>query len=212
MGGRERDRPARIGTLVTLLLHWRSLEGWRGWATGWRAESARIEVAERRFTATGVQLGVEPYPYRLDYVLETGADWITRRLLLMLQDGTGEQRLDLRHDGAGHWTASGEELDEVAGALDCDLAYSPLTNTMPILRERLRERTDAVDLTMAWVDVPTLTVHPSRQRYVSVDRDTVRYVTAGDDFEADLQLDPDGFVTRYPHLAERVDAGTLRSG
>jgi hypothetical protein len=195
---------------LTRLLHWRNLDGWRGWATGWRAESVRLDLGERRFSATGVQLGTEPYPYRLDYLLETATDWITTRLLLMLNDGAHEQRLDLRHDGDGTWTAGGEHLPEIDGALDCDLAYSPLTNSMPILRRRIHEGEGPIDFTMAWVDVPTLTVHPSRQRYEPIDATTVRYVTVGDDFEAKLELDEDGFVVRYPHLAERVGPGTLR--
>lgn len=189
------------------LLHWRHLSGWRGWATGWRAESALLELGEQRFGATGVQLGVEPYPYRLDYSLTTGHGWVTERLLLLLNDGTGQRRLDLRHDGAGIWTANGEPVPEVEGALDCDLAYSPLTNSMPVLREGIREGKGPVDLTLAWVDVPTLTVHPSRQRYEPIDADTVRYLTLGDDFEAELELDSDGFVIHYPQLARRVEGG-----
>jgi uncharacterized protein len=195
---------------MTRLIHWRNLEGWRGWATAWRAESVRIDLGERRFGATGVQLGVEPYPYRLDYLLETDPDWITRRLLLMCHDGMQETRRDLRHDGAGNWTLDGEPRPDLDGALDCDLGYSPLTNTMPVLRERIREGEGPADFTMAWVDVPTLTLHASRQRYEPIDAKRVRYVAVGDDFDADLELDDEGFVVRYPHLAQRVDAGTLR--
>jgi hypothetical protein len=191
------------------LFHWRNLGGWRGWATGWRAESVQLEVGVGRFGATGVQLGVEPYPYRLDYSLTTSEQWVTERLLLLATDNTGQRRLDLRHDGAGAWTANGEPAPDVEGALDCDLAYSPLTNTMPVLRERIREGEGPIDFTMAWVDVPTLAVHASRQRYEPIDAHTVRYVTLGDDFEAELQLDDDGFVIHYPHLAQRVDGGSL---
>lgn len=36
-------------------------------------------------------------------------------------------------------------------ALDCDLAFSPLTNTMPVLRHRLHREPGEVRLVMAWV-------------------------------------------------------------
>lgn len=72
----------------------------------------------------------------------------------------------------------------VLGAVDCDLGRSPLTNVMPVRRHRLHEAPGAVDFLMAWVSVPDLGVHRSRQRYehlrpVAVDSPAVvRYVGA----------------------------------
>ena len=88
-------------------------------------------------------------------------------------------------------------------ALDCDLALSPLTNAMPILRHGLHEQPGEADFTMAWVDVPSLTVTESRQRYEHVAPGLVRYVDRGefDGFTAELELDPDGLVLTYPGLA-----------
>jgi uncharacterized protein len=90
--------------------------------------------------------------------------------------------------------------------LDCDLALSPLTNAMPILRHGLHEQPGSADFTMAWVDVPSLAVHESRQRYEHVAPGVVRFVDRGqfDVFTAELELDRDGLVVRYPGLAERA--------
>jgi hypothetical protein len=64
------------------------------------------------------------------------------------------------------------------------------------------------DLLMAWVDVPSLAVTPSRQRYEHVrrteDGSVVRYVGEGGSFVADLELDGDGLVRTYPGLGRRV--------
>jgi hypothetical protein len=60
--------------------------------------------------------------------------------------------------------------------------------------------------TMACVDVPSLTVHESEQRYEHLAPGIVRYVDRGrfEGFTAELELDPDGLVLRYPGLAERA--------
>jgi hypothetical protein len=101
----------------------------------------------------------------------------------------------------------------VEGALDCDLQNSPLTNTMPILREDLLEPgAEAQNFLMAWVAVPELTVHRSEQRYEPIDAHRVRYVGVGQDFVAELVVDDDGLVVRYPQLGERVQPSTNPQG
>jgi uncharacterized protein len=192
------------------LLLWRGLEGWRGWATCWRAEVAEVSLEADRLSARGTQLGVEPEAYRLDYELTTGDRYVTERLKLVARTGAEERRLELRRAEDGTWSANGEPMPDVEGALDCDLNYSPVTNSMPVLREGLRlDGARSVDLVMAWVDVPGLTVTPSQQRYEPVDGHTVRYLSP-DGFRAEIELDDDGLVTRYPYLAERVEG--LSSG
>jgi uncharacterized protein len=172
---------------------------WRG-LEEWLAEVAEIRLEADRLFARGTQLGAEPHPYRVDYELTTGAGWTTERLRL----DSGDRGLDLRRTADG-WTANGELRPELEPALDCDLANSPLTNTMPILRERLREGAGPVDLVMAWVSVPDLAVRRSAQRYEPIDDRTVRFVSRDSDFRADLEVDEDGLVVRYPGMAERVE-------
>jgi hypothetical protein len=176
---------------------------WRGLDES-LAEAAVVQLEDRRMRAHGTQLGFDPHPYRVDYELETGEEWVTERLLVTARDDAGERRLDLRRDGAAAWTANGEQLPEMEGALDCDLAHSPLTNAMPVLREGLLDGGDPVDFSMAWVGVPDLTVHCSPQRYEPIDSRTVRYLSRDSDFRAELEFDEDGLVVRYPQMAERI--------
>ncbi|HEU0023925.1 MAG TPA: putative glycolipid-binding domain-containing protein [Thermoleophilaceae bacterium] len=177
----------------------------------WRAECVSVALHEDRLEARGIQLGSERLPYRLDYELDTGPGFVTTRLLLTATGDGWSRGLDLRRDGDGAWQLPGtgagaEELGapggdpgDLEGALDCDLAFSPLTNFMPIRRDA----GGPADYSMAWVSVPDLRVHRAEQRYEPLGERRVRY---SDDtgFTADLELDDEGFVERYPGLAQRV--------
>jgi hypothetical protein len=193
---------------------------WEG-LDAWRAEVSVVRLEADRVRATGTQLGVDPVPYRLQYELETGANWETQRLRLRSTGAGWSRSIDLRHDGAGGWTCDADETGEapfsepggdvaaVRGAIDCDLGGSPLTNLMPVRRHALHVHEGEHDLLMAWVDVPSLRLLPSWQRYEHRSRDeegsVVRFSTRDHGgFSADLALDRDGLVRRYPGLAARV--------
>lgn len=199
----------------------RQLVIWEGIGS-WRAEAAYVDFAADGVSAGGTQLGVDPLPYRLDYTLEAPDRFMTARLRVEAA-GTGwARRIELRHDGHGVWTcdaeeegdvdlpASGGSVEALAGAVDCDLGLSPLTNLMPVRRHALHEREGALDFLMAWVSVPDLGLHAYRQRYEHLRRNdagaVVRFIDLGLDrgFVADLELDADGLVLFYPELARRV--------
>jgi hypothetical protein len=177
---------------------------WRG-LDAWRAEVAHPVIAGDRLEASGTQIGVEPEPYRLDYELRTGERFVTAALTVKARGGDWERQLELVRAEDGRWTANGEDVPDVEGALDCDLGLCPLTNTMPVLRERLLDpAAEPRDFAMAWVSVPDLGVRRSEQRYEPIDARRVRFVGEHREFVAELELDEDGFVVRYPELAQRV--------
>lgn len=184
-------------------------------------EFAEVTLGADYLSATGVALGTEPAPYRLDYTLETGNGWVTARLQVSTRGGGWRRQLDLRRDAGGDWTIETESAGEaplpppggasepLRRALDCDLGLSPLTNSMPVLREGLLARGGPKEFVMAWVSVPDLGVHADRQRY-TFQRETkdgrrvVRFESVDDGFVADLLFDPDGLVVDYPGLAQRL--------
>jgi uncharacterized protein len=189
---------------------------WTG-VDSWRAEACEVDFEDDGIRARGVQLGAEPLPYRLSYRLDaTGRGFVTRSLRLEAAGEGWERRMRLERNDSGAWSvdadghgeadlpAPGGDPDAFAEALDCDLAFSPLTNTMPVLREGLLGGGEPRDFVMAWVSVPDLSVHRSEQRYEPLGATTVRYVGRHRNFTADLELDSEGFVVRYPELAERV--------
>ena len=169
----------------------RRLVVWRG-TDEWRAEAAEVEFASGGLRARGTQIGAG---YRADYDLDaTGDGFVTQRLnVVAVSEGLGRRELELDRAAMGD-------------ALDCDLALSPLTNAMPVLRHRLHEQPGSHDFAMAWVSVPELEVHTSRQRYEHVRPGVARYVDldlhAG--FTAEIAFDSDGLAVTYPGLATRA--------
>jgi uncharacterized protein len=166
---------------------------WKG-ADEWRAEAATIELEDDSMSARGTQIGGEAPPYRVDYELLTGTGFVTREL-----------RVETRGDGWRRSLVLGP--DELAGAPDCDLGFSPLTNLMPILRHDLHRSPGEREITVAWVSVPELSVHRARQRYTHLRPGLVQFESLDGEFAgftADLELDGDGLIRRYPGLAQRL--------
>jgi hypothetical protein len=136
-------------------------------------EVAHVERTEPDFVASGTQLGAT---YELRYRLEGG------RLALEL---VGERTLEVELDGADFF----------------DLGWSPLFNSLPVIRDRLLRAGPPRDYLMRWVDVPSLEVSASEQRYEPLGNGVVR--SRAGDFAADITFDRAGFVTSYPGIGAR---------
>ena len=83
-----------------------------------------------------------------------------------------------------------------------DLGWSPLFNSLPVMRDRLLEEGPPRLYTMCWVDVPSLQVSRSDQRYEPLGNGLVGF-EAGD-FRAEIRFDDAKFVLDYPGIAARV--------
>jgi hypothetical protein len=172
-------------------------------------ESAWLELDGLALRATGQAAGQLPRPYWLSYTLHTDAAGVTTSLQVSGTVDDATHWLDLRRH-AGEWTANGESRPDLATALDCDLACSPVTNTMPIRRHGLQRSPGAERFVMAFVQVPTLQVVATPQEYRHLQLlDTgaqIRYSSGT--FASDLLVDRDGIVIDYPTMAHRIQAKT----
>ena len=168
-------------------------------------EAAWLSLDGMALRATGRAVGQLPEPYWLEYTLETDERAATTRLKVTATTAGARHELDLRRDDSA-WSVNGEPRADLAGALDCDLACSPVTNTMPIIRHGLQHGPGAHRFVMAFVEVPTLRVVASQQSYTHLgpmdDTALVRY--ASGTFVSDLVVDRDGLVVDYPMMAHRV--------
>jgi hypothetical protein len=146
---------------------------WRG-VDAPRMEIAYVERVSRGLRATGTQIGAG---YELRYELEPE---------------------HLRAEVVG-----GRRREIPLGRADFfDLAFSPLLNSLPVLRDGLLEAGPPRDYTMAFVAVPSLEVEPAPQRYEPLGGGAVRFRSG--DFVALMTFDGDGLVETYEGLAERV--------
>lgn len=139
-----------------------------------RMEVAHVEQQGRQLTASGTQLGAG---YELRYRLEP---------LTLSLDLVGERSAEIELDNADFF----------------DLGWSPLFNSLPVIRDGLLHSATPRDYLMRWVDVPSLELSQSRQRYEPLGDALVRFRSGS--FSADIQFDSDGFVMSYPGIARRA--------
>lgn len=139
-----------------------------------RMEVAHVERNGTALTAEGTQLGAT---YELRY--RVASDKLRLELV-------GERPIEI----------------ELGDADFFDLGWSPLFNSLPVLRDGLLPRGPAHDYVMRWVDVPSLEVSRSAQRYEPLGDGLVRFRAGA--FEADIRFDEDGYVLDYPGIGKRV--------
>lgn len=184
-----------------------------------------ICVERQGLRARGTALAATPVPYAGRYDILTDESWATTRCEVTVE-GAGFLRSVRLERAAGRWRVTANEqgnLDAAllaAGhpradqpgiedpgtlhaALDVDLGYSPLTNTLPIRRlNMLNNPGDRHTIDVAWVLLPSLEVVVSSQTYRATGDGVVQF-TSGT-FSADITVDERGYVRHYPGLADRA--------
>ncbi|MFF5176727.1 putative glycolipid-binding domain-containing protein [Micromonospora sp. NPDC000316] len=178
-------------------------------------------------SARGTLLAVDPVPFTARYQVTTAPDWSASRVEVEAE-GSGWQRRVTLERAADRWrvtTAEQGDLDaalvaaghpraglpgtddpgRLADAVDVDLSGSPLFNALPVRRLGLAGTPADLSrrITVAWVLLPGLEVVPAEQIYTGLGPGRVRF--ASGTFTADIDVDADGYVVRYPGLAERID-------
>lgn len=138
------------------------------------------------------------------YTLIVDKAWRTLEIRLMVEHAPGQMAaLHLLASGDGAWTdADGNRLPELAGCIDVDIQWSPLTNTLPVRRLGLTPGQEQ-DIRVAYLPLPGLGARPLMQRYVGIDDHRVRYESPTRDFQRDISIDDDGFVVEYLGLFTR---------
>jgi hypothetical protein len=144
-------------------------------------------------------------PFRLAYRLRWDAAHQFQHAELQASKGPHVRSLTLARDAHGAWCdGEGRRLPHLDGCSDIDLWPTPLTNSLPLWRNRMPvgERREFL---MAWVNAPELTVEAKPQAYTRLaERQYLFQSLDGTGFEARLALDEHGFVIDYPGLFRRV--------
>jgi len=159
------------------------------------AEWCSVERSSVGSTIAGVVLIAQGGDARrFDYELELDDAAVTRRaqVTAVLADRT--EVFDVAADGHGSWWRSGKVVLQDPEALDVDLGFSPVTNSLPIWRLGL-EIGEAREISALWLRYPELELVRARQTYERLDQFSYRYCSGS--FEAVIRVFPDGLVEEY---------------
>ena len=177
------------------VVRWKAVEG-----AG--LEHLLLRADDAGVSAAGMLIGERfGQPYAVRYDISCDAGWRVRRLSVESLDGGG---LVLLGDGQGRWTdGAGQPIKALDGAIDVDLTASCFTNTLPLRRlgSALAGRTE---IAVAYVHIPEMECTPARQAYTRIAPGRVLYEGIGSDFQAELDVDEDDLVLRYPGLFDRL--------
>lgn len=211
---------------------------WQGIDDPGRWSAANVELGGDRLTAHGESC-TDSYEltWQLTTVADWVTDRLEVRVVGLGSNRSSLNRaLFLQRSSSGVWSSktvrselavepgARRHADDVArpgivepasliDAVDCDLGFCPLTKTMPISRRGLQEKSlmeaSAQEITVAWVEVPSLRVVSSRQSYAK-QSGQVEYRPFATGSSSRLEIDSDGVVLNYPGLdrqAQRFAVG-----
>ena len=173
-------------------------------------EAASIEHGNPNWHLQGTVLLVDDgRPCRLDYAVVCDSAW--RTLWARVNGWIGRTQVNQRvaRNLAGEWRQNGLVCPEVQGCLDVDLAFTPMTNLLPVRRLDLPIGASAT-VRAAWLRFPDLALVPLEQTYTRESERRYRYESGGGTFTAPLELDEAGLVLRYGTFwqAETIYSGT----
>ncbi len=195
---------ARRAPYVTKLLTWASVDRLR-------LEGARVVLGGRGLRATGSVVSAaqdDIEAYTASYSLTTDEAGVVQRLTVRIARAVGEQHVTLTRSEEGIWLVDhgqGAARTNFGGALDVDLAFSPLFNALPVRRLGLHRGAALHDLPVVFVALPSLEVCRVSQTYRTASLGDPAVVSiSSDTYEVELTVDTDGLVLEYPGLASRV--------
>ncbi|RKU04429.1 hypothetical protein C7H84_05810 [Burkholderia sp. Nafp2/4-1b] len=180
----QRNEAAR-----TRCVAWQVAQTWQA------AEWCRLVETDAGVDLSGSVAGaIDGTPFRIDYAIVCGADWLTRSVRVTYSLGAAPLQSHGIECVAGRWTVDGVDAPALAGATDIDLGFSPSTNTLPIRRLGLEVGASAVIHT-AWLRFPAFEIVRGEQRYTRTAEHVYRYESGT--YAADIAIDDAGLVTDY---------------
>lgn len=175
---------------------------WRDWSGSGLEHAVLSATPESIETQSAVIGGPVDGGFAAVYSLRLDAAWNLQEARFS-ELGTG-RTLHLRREPGGAWfEGDGRPLPELQDATEVDLPVTPLTNTLPIRRLGL-EVGQSAEITVAYVEIPGLTVTANRQRYTRLSAAVYKLEAVGSTFARDITVDEHGLVIYYPGLFQRI--------
>ncbi len=175
-------------------------------------EATRVLLGQGGLRAIGRMVRTSPdaEPLTAEYRLFVNEAGLLSRVTVASVTAARERQVTVNHTEDGFWiidTGSGGSRSEFGGALDVDLQFSAMFNTLPIRRLRLHQQAGEHEVPVVFIGLPELTVELVSQSYRTVSLSDPERPVVGftwDDFTAEIVVDRDGFVIDYPAVARRL--------
>lgn len=196
---RSTSAPARRPEMVT----------WQSYGEP-RLEQVRMFLSDQRLRASGRLVSAGPNEqFSGSFELSVGEDGTVTRLLLRTATVEVERQISVSHTADGAWLidhGQGAERAEFDGAVDVDVQFVVLFNSIPIRRLGLHREAGEQTLPVVRVSLPDLSVQVVEQTYrtVSVGEESAVVNFASGDFSEDLTIDAQGMVLDYPRVSHRI--------
>ncbi|WP_395644560.1 putative glycolipid-binding domain-containing protein [Terricaulis sp.] len=172
-----------------------------------RLDHCGLEILHWREHQDGIEavstiIDAGPDPFALHYTWNLDRHWRTRDVTLLRTDGD-DRTLQIVRTGPASWRVDGIKRPDLEGCREIDISATPLCNGLAVHAlgddggEFLALHVNAAD---------NLALRPSQQRYERMGPRRWRYIDKGvaRGFEAVLDLDADGLVTRYERVFDAL--------
>lgn len=167
---------------------WRREDG-----AGW--ERCVVEpVAEGHRVAGTTLLATDGGPFEIRYSVLTDPAWHPHTVGAHVQGPGSDRRMALTSDGAGSWSVGENPLLDLFGAIDVDLAWTPVGTMVAIRRIGIEPGEDA-ESSATRVAFPGHEIGRSQLSFKRID-DTTYTVESGD-WSGEVVIDTSGVVTRH---------------
>ena len=143
--------------------------------------------------------------YYVAYKIKTNYNWETLFFEVHSRHSNQTQVITCEGDGKGNWKSEGKELVQFKGCIDIDIPLTPFTNSLPINRLRLSDK-QTQQIEVIYLDLLEQKITAVKQKYTRTSESEYHYENVPNDFEANIQVDEDGFVVDYPLLFARTAA------
>lgn len=176
-----------------------------------RLEQVRLLLSsDQRLRASGRMVAAGPdEQFNASFEVSVDESGQVNRLLLRTATVLEERQCSLSRTEDGAWLVDhgqGAKRETFNGALDVDVQFAVLFNTIPIRRLGLHREEGEFTLPVVWVSLPELTVKAVTHTYKTVsvadDVSVVRFKSAG--FEQNIKVDANGLVVDYPLISKRI--------
>jgi hypothetical protein len=165
-------------------------------------DACRLERRETGWQVEGTAVLLEGgAPGLLWYRVICDAEW--RSVAGEVRGWVGERavRLDIARTPQNVWTIGGVAVPGLEQCVDLDLGFTPATNLFQLRRLAL-EVGQAADAPVAWLESSFAGLRLLPQRYERRSDTTYLYDAPTVGYHGLLEVDPTGFVRRYPGIWE----------